>query len=393
MIGEVEMGFGAVPSGSAETRGEGGIAEDGADGGSEGAIVARRDEQRGMLVGDGLFDAGSAESDDGEGHGLSFADGHVEGFGDAAGGDDAGRGEEGSATHQVADDAGGLGAEEGDVAGSDAGLGAERIEQGAVAHDEQLCRGIGMLDKGHGADEVRAAFDFDQAADEEKDGVARAGGERVGREEIEIDAGVEGAELACREAANEGALTEMVGDADEEAGSGKEFGTPAKVDASGSGAAEDRVGGRDVVSVEGDDEGNAEAALDGQSRGGVDGEVGVEECGTAALEGAEKIGGEAGLEKEAATEPGCEGVVASEEQRLFGIDGETGADETQARKEGRKAAQSVGLGRNESLRWRQELRAKDEDGGFHEEERRAAPRCGARARRELRLSCGGGAAT
>jgi len=55
--------------------------------------------------------------------------------------------------------------------------------------------------------------------------------------------------------------------------------------------------------------------------------------------------------------------------------------------------QSVGLGGDKGLRWGQELGAKDEEGGLHEEERRAAPRCGERTRRELSMACGAGAAS
>lgn len=322
------MGFGATASGSAEARGERGVAEDGGDGVGEGGVVAFGDEQRRFLMGDSFFHAGSAKSDDGEGHGLSFADGHVEGFGNAVGSDDAGRSEERGAMHEIADDGGRLGAEEGDVAGGGAGLSAERIEQRSVADDEQFCGGMTALDEGHGADEMGAAFDFDEAADKENDGVARAGAEGIRREEIEIDAGVEGVELVGGKSAGEGALAEMFGDADEESGAGEELGAAAEKDAAGRCAAERGVGRGDVVSVKGDDEGNVETALDRQSRGSVDDEVSVEERGAAAPESVEEVGSEGGFEEEAATDSGGEGVGSREEQRLFGIDREAGVEQT-----------------------------------------------------------------
>lgn len=229
--------------------------------------------------------------------------------------------------HEIADDGGWLCAEEGDIVGGGAGLSTERIEQGTLAHDEQFGGGMTALDEGHGADEARATFHFDEAANEQDDGVASAGAKRVGREEIEIDAGVEGAELVGGKAASEGAAAEMFGDADEEAGAGEELGAAAEEDAAGSGAAQDGVGRGDVVSVEGDDEGNGETALDGQSGGGIDGEVRMEERGMAALESLEEVRCEASFEKEAAPGSGGEGVGAREEQRLVGIDGEAGVEE------------------------------------------------------------------
>lgn len=204
---------------------------------------------------------------------------------------------------------------------------------------------------------------------------------------------MESAELFGGKAAGKRAAAEMIRDADEEGGAGEEVGAAAEKDAAGCGAAQDGIGRGDVVSMEGNEEGNAETALDRQSRGGIDGEVRVKEHGVTALEREEEVGSEAGFEEEAAAESGGGRVGAREQQRLFGIDGEAGGEETESGKERRKTEQGAGLGGDKGFRWRQEFGAKDEDGGLHEEERAAWPRRGAMPRRELRMACGAAAAS
>src|ERR1039458_1036255 len=168
-----------APCGS-QTRSKGGIAENAGDGLGESAFVALRNEH-GRFIGDDSFgDAGSVKSGDGQADGLRFAESNGEALGVAAGRHDAGHGKDAGAIHQIANDAGGLRSEKGAAAQPRPGLRAKRIEQRAITDDEQLCGGMTRLDLRHGADEVSAAFLFDEPADEENDGIeiARAQGIR-----------------------------------------------------------------------------------------------------------------------------------------------------------------------------------------------------------------------
>jgi len=164
--------LGAAASGCAEARGEIGIGEDGADVFCEIGMVGVGGEQRGFVIDDSFRDAGAVEGGDGQGHSLRFAEDDGQSFGVAVGGDDAGRGENGSAMHEVADDGGRLGSEEGAVAQSGAGLGAEGIEEGSVTNDEELGSGMTLGNDRHGAEQVGAALFLDEAADKKNDGIA-----------------------------------------------------------------------------------------------------------------------------------------------------------------------------------------------------------------------------
>ena len=94
----------------------------------------------------------------------------------------------------------------------------------------------------------------------------------------------------------------MFRDAHEEAGAGSEFRFAAEIDTTWRGPAEGVVGAGGVVAVERDDEGDVELGLERKGGGGVDGEVGVEECGAAEAEGSNELRSDAGVEEEAAAE-------------------------------------------------------------------------------------------
>jgi len=317
--GERKVLLGATASGCAEARGEIGIGEDGADILCEIGIVGGGGEQGGFAIGDGFGDARAVEGGDGQGHGLSFAEDNGQAFGVAAGCDDAGRGENGGAVHEVADDGGRLRSEEGAVAQSRAGLGAERIEQGSVTNDEEFGGGMTLGNDGHGAEQMGAAFFLDEAADEENDGVAGARVAGVGCEEVDVDADGEGAEFGCGKSAGEGVGADVFRDADEEVGAGEELIAAAEEDAAGGGVVQGFVGRGGVVAVESDDEREAEVLVDGERGGGIDGEVGVEELGMAMRELAEELRRGARMKEEAAAELVSKIIAVGEGDGFCGV--------------------------------------------------------------------------
>jgi hypothetical protein len=246
-----------------------------------------------------------------------------------------------------------------------ASLEPERIEQRAIAHDEELRGRVMLLDQGHGADEVRAAFFLDETPDEENDGIAGAGAERVGREEAEVDPNRERAQLRLGNAAFESLTANVVGDADEEAGATAQFGSSAEIDAPGRIAAKGLVGHGCVVAVERGHEGNIELLLDRERSGGVDGEVRVQQDGVTAFESTDEVRGDAGGEEEMAAEFVREGIVAGEKDGFAVVEAEAGGHEAEAGKAGRVAAQCMGLGGDKSFRGGQKLGAVNKNSGIH----------------------------
>ena len=248
------MRLGAAASRNGEAFGQALVGEEAGDGLGESAFIAGRGEQGGFAVDHSFRDARALEAGDGQADGLGLAEIDGEAFGVAVGSDDAGDGEEGSAVHEVTDNGGRLRSKEGAVVEGLASLGAERVEERAVADDEQFGGGVASLDEGHGADEMRAAFLLHQAADEEDDGVEVAGAQRVGREEVEVDSDGDGAEFRVGDAAFESLAADVVRYADEEARAGAKFRFAAQVNAAGGVAAKGLIIHRRVVTVEGDDE-------------------------------------------------------------------------------------------------------------------------------------------
>ena len=370
MRGEGEVLLGAAASGGGQRGGASGVAEDGGDAVSESGIVSGRGEERRFVVNDGFRDAGAAEGGDGQAQGQGFAEDDGQALGIAIGGDDAGSGEDRGAMHEVAHDGRGLGSEKGAAAQGSAGLSAERLQQGSVANDEESGGGVALLDEGHGADEMRAAFLLDETAGEEDDWVARGGTEGVGREEVKVDADGENAEFGGGKSASEGLSADVFGDAEEEAGAGEESMATAEEDAAGSGFAQSRRGGGDVVAMEGDEEGDAEMFLDGEGGGGVDGEVRVEQRGAAEGEREQEARGEtgfeAGFEEGAAADAVAEGICSGKSDVFAGVEVEAGADAAHSDENGAVTAQGAGLGNDEGLGGRKQMGAKDEDGRGHE---------------------------
>jgi hypothetical protein len=340
--GEGEVLLGTATAGGTEARSECGIAENRRDAVSEYGFIARRSQESSLSVGDGLFHSGAAKADDGHGHGLSLAYSHVESLRVPLARDDTGCGEQAGAPEEIANNVRGLPSEEdalrsfepssrgcsGAVEGL-AGEGAERVEQRAIADNEELRLRAALLQLRHGADEVSAAFYRDQPADEEDDRIAGAGLQRVRGEDVEVDADGEGAKFVCREAAIEGVTAEVVGDAEEQGGASVEVGLSAQVGVPGRGAAEEFGFRCDVVAMEGDDQRQVEAPLQWERRGRVHGEVGVEERGMDAAELAQEFGCDAGMEEQAATDFVGERVGASERNDFAGVELEAVGDATE----------------------------------------------------------------
>src|ERR1700733_7717208 len=139
---EAEVCFGAATAGGGKAGGQGSVGEETGDGFGEGVVVGARDEQGSLVFFHGFGDAGSAKTGDGQTDGLGFAESNGEALAVATGGNDAGCGQQAGAVHEVADDAGRLRPEEGAVAKRVARQGAQRIEQWAVADDEERHGGV-----------------------------------------------------------------------------------------------------------------------------------------------------------------------------------------------------------------------------------------------------------
>jgi hypothetical protein len=362
---EAEVCFGAAAAGGGKAGGQGTVGEETGDGLGEGVVVGGRDEQGSLVFYYRFGDARSAEAGDGQTDGLGFAECDGKALAVAAGGNDARRGQQTGAVHEVADDAGGLRPEEGAVAKRVARQGAQRIEQWAVADDEERRGGVAGLDLHHGPDDVVAAFFFDQTSDEEDDGVTGAGVQRVGREEVEVNSDGEGAELAFRYATLEGLAADVFGDANKESGACAEFGFAAQKDAAGCVAAQGLIAAGGVVTVEGDDHRDVELLLQRERGGGIDGEVRVQQDRMLALECANEMRGNTGVEEETAAELVGERIAVGEKRGFAGINEMAGRNAAEAGKAGSAAAQSMALRGNEGFRGRQEIGTIDEDGRFH----------------------------
>jgi hypothetical protein len=224
---------------------------------------------------------------------------------------------------------------------------------------------VTSLDLHHGADEVVAAFFFDQAADEQDDGVQGTGAKRVGGEEVQVDPDGEDTEFHFGHATLESLAADVFGDADEETGAGAEFRFATQVDAAWRAPAKGVVGAGGVVAMERDDEGDIELRLQRKGGSGVDGEVRVQERGAAEPEGANELRSDAGSDEEAPAEFVREIVVARENERFAGVERKAGGDEAKAGKAGREAAQGMGLGGDKGLGWGQEIGTVDQDSRVH----------------------------
>lgn len=358
--------FRVTAAGGGQARGDIGVIEQNREAGGEGALVARGNQEGGAVLNDGFGNAGAAEGNDGETDSLRFAEDHGQALGVAIGSNDAGGSEYRSAMHEVADDGRRLRSEKGAAGEEGFSLFAQGIEERAIANNEERGGGVGPLDDGHGAEKMGAAFLFDEAADEEDDGIGGAGAERVRREEAEVNADAVDTEFGGRKPAVEGLLADVLGDAEEKAGVGEELGAAAQIDAAGGRAAEGGVVGGSVVAVQGDDERYAEMFVDGEGGSGVEGEVSVQQSRMAETQSAQKMRGEAGLEEKEAADFFGESVAAGEGDGVFRVEREAGAVMAQTGKNRDVAAASVRLGSDEGLGGGQEVGTEDEDVRIHE---------------------------
>ncbi len=145
-------------------------------------------------------------------------------------------------------------------------------------------------------------------------------------------------------------LMDVFRDADEEASSLAELTAAVEKDSPGDGAAQGSVGGGGVVAVEGDEKRHAELFLQRKSGGSVESKMRVEKDGAEALNGADELWRDAGGEIKAAAQLVGGRIGLGEQDRLAGIDGQSGRHTAQPCEYGRVTAQGVCLRLHEGLR-------------------------------------------